>query len=128
MTAMDLASPTGGQNLYEDYVNRWTPSNPSNTLQRATTNRALLFSDQFVENGSYLKLKTLSLSYDLPLKGYVVKNLRFYFTATNLFTLTNYRGYDPEVSYRGASTLEAGEDFGSYPQSRNYTFGIKLNF
>ena len=126
--AMELENPTGGQNAYADMVNRWTPENPSNIYPKATTNRALLVSDRFIEDGSYLKLKTLSLSYSFPkinLKH--IQGLRLYVTGQNLLTWTKYRGYDPEVSYRGASTLEAGEDFGGYPQSRTFMFGIKLD-
>ncbi|WP_280745213.1 MULTISPECIES: TonB-dependent receptor [unclassified Parabacteroides] len=126
--AMELEAPTGGQNVYKDLVNRWTPTNPSNEYAKASTNRNLLVSDRFVEDGSYLKLKTLSLSYSFPnLKFKHIGGLRLYVTAQNLLTWTDYRGYDPEVSYRGASTLEAGEDFGGYPQSRTYMFGVKID-
>ena len=96
-----------GNFLKSDYDKRWTPENPSNIYPKATTNRALLVSDRFIEDGSYLKLKTLSLSYSFPkinLKH--IQGLRLYVTGQNLLTWTKYRGYDPEVSYRGASTLK----------------------
>jgi TonB-linked SusC/RagA family outer membrane protein len=126
--AMELEVPTGGQNVYKELLNRWTPANPSNEYPKASTNRNLLVSDRFVEDGSYLKLKTLSLSYSFPnLKFKHIGGLRLYVTGQNLLTWTKYRGYDPEVSYRGASTLEAGEDFGGYPQSRTYMFGVKID-
>ena len=126
--AMELENPTGGQNAYADMVNRWTPENPSNIYPKATTNRAILASDRFIEDGSYLKLKTLSLSYSFPkINMKHIQGLRLYVTGQNLLTWTKYRGYDPEVSYRGASTLEAGEDFGGYPQSRTFMFGVKLD-
>lgn len=126
--AMELEAPTGGQNVYKDLVNRWTPTNPSNEYPKASTNRNLLVSDRFVEDGSYLKLKTLSLSYSFPKLNFKhIGGLRVYVTGQNLLTWTNYKGYDPEVSYRGASTLEAGEDFGGYPQSRTYMFGVKID-
>jgi hypothetical protein len=81
-----------------------------------------------VEDGSYIKLKTLSLSYNFPnLKNKHIQAVKLYVTGQNLLTLTNYRGYDPEVSYRGASTLEAGEDFGGYPQSRTFMLGVKID-
>ena len=60
-------------------------------------------------------------------RGKPTQGLKLYVTAQNLFTWTNYRGYDPEVSYRGASTLEAGEDFGGYPQSKTIMMGIKID-
>ena len=126
--AMELESPTGGQNVYQDLVNRWTPTNPSNEYQKATTNRNNIVSDRFIEDGSFLKLKTVSLSYSFPkLNWKHLGGLRLYVTGQNLLTWTKYRGYDPEVSYRGASTLEAGEDFGGYPQARTFMFGIKLD-
>ena len=126
--AMELESPTGGQNAYADLVNRWTPENPSNVYPKATTNRTVLVSDRFIEDGSYLKLKTLSLSYYFPrLKTKHIQGLRIYVTGQNLLTWTKYRGYDPEVSYRGASTLEAGEDYGGYPQARTFMFGVKFD-
>jgi len=126
--AIELETPTGGQNAYKELLNRWTPENPSNIYPKATTNRAVLVSDRFVEDGSYLKLKTLSLSYNFPqMKFKHIQGLRVYVTGQNLLTWTSYRGYDPEVSYRGASTLEAGEDFGGYPQAKTFMFGVKLD-
>jgi TonB-linked SusC/RagA family outer membrane protein len=126
--AVELETPTGGQNAYKELLNRWTPTNPSNTYPKATTNRNVLISDRFIEDGSYLKLKTLSLSYGFPqIKSKHIEGLCLYITGQNVLTLTNYRGYDPEVSYRGASTLESGEDFGGYPQSRTWMVGIKFD-
>jgi hypothetical protein len=126
--AIELETPTGGQNAYQDLVNRWKPDAPSNIYPKASTNRAVLVSDRFVEDGSYLKLKTISFSYNLPLKSHkIIEGLRIYVTGQNILTFTNYRGYDPEVSYRGASTLESGEDYGGYPQSRTFMMGIKLD-
>jgi len=127
--AIDLETPSGGQNAWADLVNRWTPTNPSNVYPKANTNRAVLVSDRWVEDGSYLKLKTLSLSYNFPnLKLNYIENVKVYLTGQNLITWTNYRGYDPEVSFRGASTLEAGEDFGGYPQAKSFIVGVKLDF
>ena len=126
--AIESELPSGGQNVYRDLINRWTPENPSNIYPKATTNRNVVPNDRFVEDGSYLKLKTLSLSYGFPkLKYKHIQGVRLFVTGQNLLTWTKYRGYDPEVSYRGASTLEAGEDLGGYPQSRTYMFGIKLD-
>jgi len=126
--AIELETPTGGQNAYRELLNRWTPTNPSQTYPKATTNRAALVSDRWVEDGSYLKLKTVSLSYSFPeLKSNFFQSMRLYLTAQNLITWTSYRGYDPEVSFRGASTLQGGEDFGGYPQARTFMMGIQLN-
>lgn len=126
--AIELETPTGGNNVFRELLNRWTPTNPSQTYPKATTNRAALVSDRWVEDGSYLKLKTVSLSYSFPeLKSNFFRSMRLYLTGQNLITWTSYRGYDPEVSFRGASTLQGGEDFGGYPQARTFMMGIQLN-
>jgi hypothetical protein len=126
--AMELEIPTGGNNVYKELANRWTPTNPSNVYPKASTNRAVLVSDRYVEDGSYLKLKTVSLSYSFPnVKSKHIQGIRVYVTGQNLITWTKYRGYDPEVSYRGASSLLAGEDYGVYPQSRTFLAGLKVD-
>lgn len=126
--AIELETPTGGQNAYAALTDRWTPENPSNIYPKASTNRAVLVSDRFIEDGSYLKLKTLSVSYSFPKVNIKhIQGIRLYVTGQNLLTWTKYKGYDPEVSYRGASALEAGEDFGGYPQSKTFMFGVKLD-
>ena len=80
-------------------------------------------SSRFVEDGSYFRLKNIQIGYTLP-KNITQKihcsRLRFYVTATNLFTITKYSGYDPEVG--------SGVDYGNYPQSRTFTFGLNANF
>ncbi|MCD7976986.1 MAG: SusC/RagA family TonB-linked outer membrane protein, partial [Tannerellaceae bacterium] len=125
---LELEAPTGGQNVSKDMLNRWTPENPSNIYPKASTNRNILVSDYFIEDGSFLKLKSLSLSYGFPHLNFKhIAGLRVYVTGQNLLTWTKYKGYDPEVSYQGASTLLAGEDFGGYPQSRTFMFGVKLD-
>ena len=87
----------------------------------ATTNSAV--SDRFVENGAYFRLKNMQIGYTLPRKltdKFHCSRLRFYVTASNLFTVTSYSGYDPEVGN--------GVDYGNYPQSRTFTFGLNANF
>lgn len=84
---------------------------------------------RWVEDGSYIKLKSVNLRYQLPLQ--IVKKMKFdrieiYCSASNLLTWTNYTGYDPDVnSYSG---LRMGIDNGSYPQSRTFMFGVKFGF
>ncbi len=125
--AIELGLPSGGQNVYADLINRWTPQNHSNVYAQATTNRSAVFSNQFVEDGSYLKVKTVTFSYLFPrLKSKSITGLKLYVTGQNLLTFTKYSGYDPEVSFRGASNLEIGEDYGGYPQSRSFLFGVSL--
>src|SRR5690606_9902256 len=115
-------------NVYTELLNRWTPDNPSNIYPKATTNRSAVFSDAYIEDGSYLKLKTLTVGYTFPnLNSRNIGSLRLYVTGQILLTFTEYSGYDPEVSYRGATNLELGEDFGGYPQSRSFMVGVKMN-
>ena len=101
-----------------DYENRdGTIPNPAG----ASTNFAN--SSRFVESGSYFRLKNLQIGYTLPKKiteRFRCSRLRFYATASNLFTITKYSGYDPEVG--------GGVDYGNYPQSRTFTFGLNANF
>lgn len=80
-------------------------------------------SSRFVEDGGYLRLKNMTIGYTLPKKiteKFYCSRLRFYVTASNLFTVTKYTGYDPEVG--------GGVDYGNYPQSRTFTFGLNANF
>jgi TonB-dependent starch-binding outer membrane protein SusC len=125
LNAIELGLPSGGQNVSAELLDRWTPTNPSNTWSKATTNRAAVVSDQFMEDGSFLKFKTVTLSYRFS-KVPALKNLQIYATGQNLLTFTKYTGYDPEVSYRGVTNLEVGEDYGGYPQSRTFLLGIRI--
>lgn len=86
-----------------------------------------------VEDGSFLRLQTLTLGYTLP-KSFTqklkIENLRFYATCNNVFCLTKYSGFDPEVSTmrRNGSMLTPGVDYSAYPKSRQFVFGLNLNF
>lgn len=123
--------PNGLYNQFTTVLDRWTPENTDAKVQRASAFMQDAYPmDRFVEDGSYLRLKTLTLSYDL---SYLVKkswngSLKIYLTTENLLTWTNYSGYDPEVNYFGKSYLTSGYDWGSYPSTRNYFLGLKLSF
>ncbi|MFQ7114449.1 MAG: SusC/RagA family TonB-linked outer membrane protein, partial [Hallella bergensis] len=85
---------------------------------------------RFVEDGSYLRLKNITIGYNFPaklLRQIKVSKLRAYATAQNLFCLTNYSGYDPEVNMKN-SPLMPGFDWGAYPKSRVLTFGLEVQF
>ncbi len=84
------------------------------------------FSDRWIEDGSYLRFKTLSLGYNIPLKGTVIEGLNVWVSANNLFTITNYLGRDPEVSVKN-DVLFQGIDAGLLPLTRSYFIGIKMN-
>lgn len=133
MNLLNLENLNGQQNVLEEaWVNRWTPENPSNRYARAlATSVDNVFSSRFVEDASYIRLKTVTLSYDLPpsmLERIGVRNFRVYTSVANLFTWTNYSGYDPEGNAYGGTTNIVGVDDGNYPQTRTYLLGVKLGF
>ncbi len=115
-----------------DYVlNRWTIDNPSNEVPVYTTssNRNGVFSDFFVEDGSFLRLRNLQLGYLLPKKiceKFSLNYFRIYIAANNLYTLTNYMGYDPDIG--GGGALNSGIDYGFYPQAKTIMGGINIKF
>jgi len=97
------------------------------TEQHANDSRAQAPSTRYLENGSYLRLSTLTLAYNFGKLGNYVNNLRVYATCNNLFTLTGYKGIDPEVNLGG---LEPGMDmrYSNYPRTRSFMVGVNMNF
>ena len=85
---------------------------------------------RFIEDGSFLRLKNITLGYTLPqriTRKAFISHLRLYLTAQNLWCLTSYKGYDPEVSMRN-STLMPAFDFGAYPKAHVFTAGLEIKF
>ncbi len=120
---------TGQQNASSDALARWTPSNPSQLYPRAKLDPAPVFSNQFVESGSFVRLKSIHFGYNFPkewLQGASIKNLNLYLTAQNLLTWTKYKGFDPEVT--SGSNVQIGTDSGIYPAARSISAGISLTF
>jgi TonB-linked SusC/RagA family outer membrane protein len=91
--------------------------------------RTLPFSRRFIEDGSFVRIKNINLGYTLP-SGFIkgVTNLRFAVGANNLFTFTNYSGYDPEINSYGDNPALFGVDLGGYPNSKTFNISIKCNF
>ena len=118
-------------NQYASYADRWTEENPYSDIPRATNSGSnMVISSRIVEDGSFLRLKTVTLVYSLPksfLNKYKLSKARVYVAASNLWTLTGYSGYDPEVSVR-ESALTPGLDFSAYPRALSVNFGINLGF
>jgi hypothetical protein len=85
------------------------------------------FSDRWIEDGSYLRLKTLVLGYNVPINSKYVKYIQMYATANNLMTFTKYLGYNPEFSAT-SSIFGQGADIGLTPQFTNYQLGLRLGF
>ena len=115
--AVQNAMINAGVNPYELENRNGTIPNPLGSPTNTEN------STRFIEDGSYLRLKNLQIGYTLPLsvtQKFRCSRLRFYATASNLFTITGYKGYDPEVG--------GGVDYGNYPQSRTFTFGLNATF
>ncbi len=117
-------------NMFKSMENRWTPQNQSNLLPKAGGYGPNVYSNRNIEDGSYLRLKTVALGYSLPaqvLKRIKIKNIRLYTSAQNLITWTKYSGIDPEVSVRN-SALTPGFDWSAYPKARTITVGLNVTF
>ena len=114
-------------NAFAFVKDSWRGEGTSNT-QQAFNKGVGPSSSRFVEDGSYIRLKNLTFGYTLPksvTSKWGISNLRFYLSGQNLFTITGYSGYDPEVSSR-TGNYNLGFDGGSYPATRSYTFGLNL--
>ena len=118
----------GNDVLYNGYTysprvksKRWTPDNPTNDFPSLNSIRQYQLSDYFIQDGSFLRVQNVNLSYDWPVGGKVFRSIRFYGSIDNLLTLTRFDGYDPEVGLDGIY-------WGGYPKFRKFTFGVDLNF
>lgn len=101
---------------------RWTPDNPTNKYPSLRDGRQVKISDWWIEDGSFLRVQNLNIGYtfDLPKKSFLSK-ARIYMNASNLYTFTKFKGYDPEVGLNGVYS-------GGYPRLRKWTFGLDLTF
>lgn len=111
-------------------MDRWTGEGTSNEVPRVTTAATAnnIFSDYFVENGSYLRMQRMVLGYRLPENTSMkigIREIRFYAAINNLFTLTKYQGFDPAAST--GAPIGSGFDDGFYPAARTYIFGFNIN-
>ncbi|WP_256009925.1 SusC/RagA family TonB-linked outer membrane protein [Desertivirga xinjiangensis] len=116
-------------NQYSSFENRWTPENTNTTMFRVGGEGPNAYSSRIVEDASYLRLKTVDLGYRLPksvLDHVKVKSARVYVSAQNLFTITDYTGYDPEVAVY-YSPLTPGFDYSSYPRPKTIVFGLNVS-
>ena len=119
----------------EAYNNSWTPENPNTDVPKITDARSRISSDRFIYDGSFIRLKNISLGYKLPkafLSRIGVEFARVYVSGQNILTFTNYPGIDPEVNWRGGGAyggnVNIGLDYGSYPNSKSYTVGLQVRF
>lgn len=125
------------ENYTNNFVNRlWTGEGSTNSFPRFSSMTHNNFmcngytGDIWIQNGDYVKLRTITLGYDLKklIKALPVRSFRVYFTGQNLFTFTKYDGMDPEVSWGGEDSWSSGIDIGYYPSAKSYMFGVSLKF
>lgn len=123
----NISGPWGNQR--REILNRWTPSNTNTNIPRArvTVDPLLLQSDWLIEDGSYMRVKTMTLGYTF-MNFRFINSLRLYVTGQNLFTITDYSGFDPEVNSQGNSNLQLGVDYNAYPSARAVLFGLNVSF
>ena len=113
-----------------EVADRWTPTHASNRVPSAKGYVKYELYSRFIEDGSFIRLKNVTLGYTLPSKWTrkaFIERLRVYGTAQNLLTFTKYSGYDPEVNMK-SSPLMPGFDWGAYPKSRVFTVGVEVQF
>lgn len=118
------------QNQLATTVNRWRPDNQNTTMHRAGGQGFEDISSRIVEDGSYLRLKTVNFSYNLPkdvLEKFKISDLKVYLAAQNLITWTNYTGFDPDVSVVNSLIMQ-GVDYSAYPKHRTLSLGLNITF
>jgi TonB-linked SusC/RagA family outer membrane protein len=126
-----LERPTLSLNASSALLDRWSLANPNGTVQRATNAPVPQVTDRYIEDGSYLRLKNLSLGYSLRgslLSKLHAKQFRVYVSAQNLLTVTKYTGLDPEVNFYDNDNTKQGIDNGSYPSVRTFLAGLNVTF
>ncbi|PZX55531.1 TonB-dependent receptor-like protein [Algoriphagus ratkowskyi] len=122
-----LENPLGNRNVLAGLADRWSPTNPSQEYVSGFQGGRLPISDRFLEDGTYIRLKNISLGYTLTdVKGF--QKIRVYLSSNNLLTSTNYTGYDPEVNSYGGSNTAIGIDNLVYPVAKSYLVGVQISF
>ncbi|MEJ4088982.1 TonB-dependent receptor [Galbibacter orientalis] len=132
-------------NRTQESLNRWTPQNTDTDLPRNGfyySQYGGYVNNHFIEDASFIRLRNLTVGYTLPLESESIRSIRLYLMGENLFTITSYSGWDPEVDTKGyennngissggnqqAANAGAGLDFNSYPSMLTFTFGLSVNF
>jgi TonB-linked SusC/RagA family outer membrane protein len=127
--AINTRNVSNLSNQTTDALNRWTPTNTNTNVPRANVNRPRELYDVHVEDGSFIRLQSLSLGYRLPsrLVG-GAENARLVVTGQNLHVWTKYTGYDPEVNSFGGDARARGIDLGAYPRARIWNVGLSMTY
>ena len=137
---MNLTRRNGLENsmLYKNQLveaaNYWTEDRPNSDIPRpinSSSNPNILISDRFVEKGDFLRIQNVTLGYTFSpeaLESIKMTKVRIYGTVQNLYTFTNYTGYDPEIGLFNQNPLLNGIDNGRYPMPRTFSLGVNLEF
>lgn len=134
-TLLELETLSGSINSTTEALNRWTPTNTDTNVPSRTLNRTQRVSTRWVFDGSYVRLKNIALGYNFPAEmteKISISRLRVYVSAQNVFTISDYRAFDPEVNYSSAgntnSNRNLGLDYASYPNAKSFTVGLNVSF
>jgi hypothetical protein len=113
-------------------LNRWdSVNNPHGTFPKVVNAPVMQVQDTYIENGSYIRLKNLTLGYTLKAKAasrFWAKQARIYVSVQNLLTITKYSGLDPEANFFDENNLQPGVDYGVYPNYKTYQVGVDVTF
>lgn len=127
ISRLSFENPLGQRNLLQGVINRWTPDNPSDQYVSPFVAGRLPITDYAMEDGSFLRVRNINLGYTFHSIG-KLNRIRLYVSANNLFTFTNYSGFDPEVNTYAGSNTQIGIDNLVYPQAKSILGGIQVSF
>lgn len=122
----ELYRNDGATNNVRGVMNRWTPENPNNEWPSSRT-RPFVLSDRHIEDASFLRIRTITLGYNLQTSGINwLRSCRVYLQGQNLFTFTSYTGFDPEVNSLGQNPIGIGIDRGTFPMAKSFILGVNF--
>ena len=125
-----LLNMEASSNMMKESLKRFPYGNLNRATRKSSGNNGACTSTFHLEDGSYLRLQNLSLGWTMPSRWFHktgISKMRVYLQGSNLFTLTHYTGYNPEVNKRSSDALRPGEDYCSYPLSRTFSIGVNFN-
>jgi TonB-linked SusC/RagA family outer membrane protein len=134
-TLLEIETLSGSNNSTTRALDRWTPSNTNTDVPKRTLSRTQRVSTRWIYDGSYARLKNISLGYTFPTalsEKISVSKLKVYVSAQNILTFTDYKGFDPEVNYNSSGSTNSnrnlGLDYASYPNAKSVTVGLNISF
>ena len=134
-TLLEIETLSGSNNSTKKALDRWTPTNTDTDVPKRTLSRSQRVSSRWVYDGSYARLKNISLGYTFPKsisESISVSRIKLYVSAQNILTFTKYEGIDPEVNYNSSGSTNSnrnlGLDYASYPNAKSYTVGLNISF